>query len=233
VRMIRAGVSWWPGNVQPGGLHIHHVIFGLAFMFIGGVLAFSPAAEVSPWWELVAILFGIGAALVLDEFALVLHLDDVYWSEKGRLSVEVIALCIGLIGLLVLGFLPFGVEDVAEEGHVTRWTYVATVLINGTLVVLALLKGRIWLGLLGLLFPMLALIGAILIAKPDSSWARRRYKEGSRKRERSIARAARHDARWRRLKYRVFDAIAGRPDAAPANVPDDVAAVQQDDARGR
>jgi hypothetical protein len=96
-----------------------------------------------------------------------------------------------------------------------------------------LLKGRIWLGLLGLLFPMLALIGAILIAKPDSSWARRRYKEGSRKRERSIARAARHDARWRRLKYRVFDAIAGRPDAAPANVPDDVAAVQQDDARGR
>ncbi len=219
VRMIRAEVSWWPGNVQPGGLHIHHVIFGLTFMLTAGVLVFAPGTWESPWWEILGALFGIGAALVLDEFALVLHLDDVYWSEKGRLSVEVIALCIGLIGMLVLGFLPFGVEGLAQEEHASRWTYVATVLLNGAFVVITLLKGRVWLGLFGLLFPLLALIGAFLIAKPDSSWARRRYKEGSRKRAKAEARAARHDARWRQLKYRIFDAIAGSPDAAPTAVP--------------
>jgi hypothetical protein len=233
VRMIRAGVSWWPGNVQPGGLHIHHVTFGLVFMVTAGVLVFAPGTWKSPWWEILGALFGIGAALVLDEFALVLHLDDVYWSEKGRLSVEVVALGIGLIGMLVLGFLPFGVEGLAEEEHATRWGYVATVLINGTFVVITLLKGRVWLGLLGLLFPLLALIGAFLIAKPDSSWARRRYKEGSRKYTRAVARAGRHDARWRRVKYRIFDAVAGRPDAAPTVVPEQGGAVQRDDARGR
>ncbi len=214
VRMIRAGVSWWPGNVQPGGLHIHHVVFGMAFMLVAGVLAFAPLSWDSPWWEIMGALFGIGAALVLDEFALILHLDDVYWSEQGRLSVEVIALAIGLIGLLVLGFLPFGVEGVAYQDSVGRWTYVGTILLNGVLVVVTLAKGRVWLGLFGLLLPVLALLGAVLIAKPNSLWARRRYPMGSRKRARAEARAARHDARWRERKYRIFDAVAGRPDAA-------------------
>ena len=180
VRMIRAGVSWWPGNVQPGGLHIHHVVFGMAFMLVAGVLAFAPLSWDSPWWEIMGALFGIGAALVLDEFALILHLDDVYWSERGRLSVEVIALAIGLIGLLVLGFLPFGVEGVAYQDTVGRWTYVGTILLNGVLVVVTLAKGRVWLGLFGLLLPVLALLGAVLIAKPNSLWARRRYPVGSR-----------------------------------------------------
>ena len=134
---------------------------------------------------------------MLDEFALVLHLRDVYWSERGRLSVEVIALAIGLIGLLVLGFLPFGVEGVAYQDTVGRWTYVGTILLNGVLVVVTLAKGRVWLGLFGLLLPVLALLGAVLIAKPNSLWARRRYPVGSRKRARAEARAARHDARWR------------------------------------
>ena len=213
VRMIRAGVSWWPGNVQPGGLHIHHVVFGMAFMLVAGVLSFAPATWDSPWWEIMGALFGIGAALVLDEFALILHLDDVYWSEKGRLSVEVIAIAIGLIGMVLIGLLPFGIEGLAVVGHTTRWTYAATIVVNGALVVVSLLKGRVWLGLFGLLLPLLALVGAVLIAKPDSLWGRHRYREGSRKRARAIARAARHDVRWRALKHRVFDAVAGRPDA--------------------
>ena len=73
VRMIRAGVSWWPGNFSTDGLYIHHVVFGLVFMLVGGVLAFAPVGWASPWWETMAALFGIGAALVLDEFALILH----------------------------------------------------------------------------------------------------------------------------------------------------------------
>ena len=45
-RMIRAEVSWWPGNVTPGGLHIHHLVFGIVLMMLAGFLAFAlqPAA---------------------------------------------------------------------------------------------------------------------------------------------------------------------------------------------
>ncbi len=50
--------------------------------------------------------FGIGAALVLDEFALILHLQDVYWAEDGRTSVDAVFVAIAVAGLLILGFNP-------------------------------------------------------------------------------------------------------------------------------
>lgn len=88
VRMIRAGKGPF-GNVEAGGVHIHHVVPGVVLTVIGGFGAvasgrhgFGSAAF--------AVVFGIGAGLVLDEFALIMHLDDVYWSEEGRKSVEVV-----------------------------------------------------------------------------------------------------------------------------------------------
>ncbi|HEY3477376.1 MAG TPA: hypothetical protein VGL02_00630, partial [Streptomyces sp.] len=102
VRMIRRGVKWWPGNVKPGGLHIHHVVFGQAMMLIGGIGSFAvrggPAVH-----DVLAVVFGIGCGLVLDEFALVLHLKDVYWSEQGRQSVDAVILAVAVIGLLLIG----------------------------------------------------------------------------------------------------------------------------------
>src|SRR3954463_14342136 len=67
--MIRAQVSWWPGNVQVGGTHIHHLVWGICILLIAGYVgvAVRPA---SPWAEIVAGLFGFGAGLTLDEFAL-------------------------------------------------------------------------------------------------------------------------------------------------------------------
>src|SRR5205814_2191844 len=82
VRMIRAQVKWWPGNVTPGGMHIHHVVFGVVFIMIGGVFGFALPDGATVPLCITAALFGIGAALVLDEFALILHLRDVYWSEQ-------------------------------------------------------------------------------------------------------------------------------------------------------
>src|SRR3954462_4757140 len=76
-RMIRAGVRWWPGNVRPGGLHLHHVRFGGVFMLIAGAGGFSTIGDRLPWAAIFPALFGVGAALVLDEFALILHLRDV------------------------------------------------------------------------------------------------------------------------------------------------------------
>ena len=210
VRMIRAGVSWWPGNITSGDVHVHHVVFGTVLMFVAGVLAFAPAGWESPWWEILGALFGVGAALVLDEFALILHLDDVYWSEQGRKSVDAVVLAAAVIALLMVGALPFGI-DTADTTPNGRWGLMITIVLGGVLVGVALLKGRIWLGVLGLLVPLLALIGALRLAKPQSPWARWRYPTGSRKNVRATARARRHDARWERLKHRVFDAVAGRP----------------------
>lgn len=212
VRMIRAGVSWWPGNVQPGGLHIHHVMFGTVFVLVAGVLSFAPGGWGSPWYELLAVLFGIGAALVLDEFALILHLDDVYWSEQGRLSVDAVALGAGVTGLLVLGALPFGANDLGDVGG-GRLAYIATILVNGAFVVVAILKGRTWLGVLGLVVPLLALVGAVRLARPNSPWARSRYRPGSRRLRRAEARQEKHAARGLRWKRAIYDAVGGRPDA--------------------
>jgi lysyl-tRNA synthetase class 2 len=211
VRMIRAGVSWWPRNIVSGDVHVHHVVFGTVLMVVAGFMAFAPVGGQSPWRELLGALFGVGSALVLDEFALILHLDDVYWSEKGRTSIDSVVLAAALVGLLLLGALPLGVGTVGPASMVGRWPFVGAIVISGALVGVALLKGRVWLGVIGLLFPLTALIGAVRTAKPSSPWARWRYQPGSRRMAVATARALRHEARWERLKHRIFDAVAGRP----------------------
>jgi lysyl-tRNA synthetase class 2 len=212
VRMIRAGVSWWPGNVAPGGVHIHHAVFGAALMLIAGVGAFTPAGANTPWWQILGIMFGVGAALVLDEFALLLHLDDVYWSEKGRTSVDAVILAAAVTGLLLLGALPLGVNDLGPAESAARSEAVAVLVVNAILVLITVLKGKLAMGVLGLFIPFLAVIGAIRLAHPTSPWARWFYKDGSRRRERSDERERRRRARQIRFKFRILDAITGRPD---------------------
>lgn len=74
-----------------------------------------------PWAEIETALFGIGTALVLAEFALILYLKDAYWSEEGRLSVDAVvdAVVVGaaVCGLLLLGAAPFGVNDTSVDGE--------------------------------------------------------------------------------------------------------------------
>lgn len=213
VRMIRAGVSWWPGNVSAGDTHVHHVVFGVAFMLLGGIGAFTPAGGDSPWWEILAIVFGMGAALVLDEFALILHLKDVYWSEEGRKSVDAVILGAAMTGLLVLGALPFGINGLTSGQNVALWELVATLALNIVAIGVTFLKGRFWLGVLGVFVPLFALVGALRVGKPTSPWARRHYPTSSKKATRAQRRLERHDARWTKLKIRVFDAVAGRPES--------------------
>jgi len=61
VRLIRAKVRWWPGNITPGGTHIHHVVFGTVFMLVGGVAGLAAPDDVH-WLRLgAAALLGVGA----------------------------------------------------------------------------------------------------------------------------------------------------------------------------
>ena len=102
--MIRAQVSWWPGNVETkSGTHIHHMFWGILLLMTMGYLGLATDMG-SPWLELTGIAFGIGLGLTLDEFALWLNLSDVYWSEKGRQSIDAVIvatlmLVVALIGL--------------------------------------------------------------------------------------------------------------------------------------
>jgi hypothetical protein len=214
VRMIRAGVRWWPGNLTPGGLHVHHVVFGVVVMLIAGVGGFSAISQRAPWAVIFPALFGCGAALVLDEFALILHLRDVYWAEQGRTSVDAVFLAVAVCGLLLLGGVPLGLGDTSGEGGwVSRIDLSVTLVVNTALVALTLLKGKYWTGLLGLLVPTFALVGAIRLARPNSPWARWRYRVGSRKLARAIAREDRHHIRWVRRRRWLQDALAGGPTA--------------------
>ncbi|MFD7653901.1 hypothetical protein ACFV4N_07970 [Actinosynnema sp. NPDC059797] len=209
VRMIRAGVRWWPGNVTPGGTHIHHVVFGAVFMMLGGVTGLAAADDQYGVRAGAAALLGVGTALVLDEFALILHLRDVYWTKDGRLSVDAVFLAIGMTGLLLLGARPLGYEEFYGDGLAVR---VVLILVNLGFAVVALLKGKVWTGLLGLLVPVLPEIGAVRLARPGSPWARWRYTEGSRKLRRAYQREARIRQPLIRAKIRVQEFISGRHD---------------------
>jgi hypothetical protein len=89
------------GGGAGGTLHIHHYLWGLVLIAVCGFLALSlDAARWHPW---LAIPFGIGLALVLDEFALLLQLKDVYWAQQGRISVDIGVVVAGALVLYYLG----------------------------------------------------------------------------------------------------------------------------------
>ncbi|HLL35027.1 MAG TPA: hypothetical protein VK545_14290 [Streptomyces sp.] len=210
-RLIRAGKGPF-GNVQgAGGVHIHHVVPGVVLTIIGGFGAVASGRHgLAPvvW----AVIFGIGAGLVLDEFALILHLDDVYWSEAGRKSVEVVVVTVALVGLVLSGFSPFGVDGVDEEERQSRGTVISTIVGNFFFSLVALLKGKLRMALFGAIVPLVALIGAIRLARPGSLWARRFYARRPRARARSALRAYRHDRRWTGPSRKLQDWIGGAPD---------------------
>ncbi|HEU0019759.1 MAG TPA: hypothetical protein VFQ14_05655 [Thermoleophilaceae bacterium] len=201
-RLIRMQVSWWPGNVETSsGLHIHHLVWGILTIMLTGFLAFSFQPD-SPWIEILAVAFGVGCGLTLDEFALWLHLEDVYWSEEGRSSVDAVIIAVLIGWMLVVGVAPF---DSGEQESVTALILVVSA--NLVLVVITIAKGKLVTGMVGALIPLLAIVGAIRLAKPNSRWAKRRYKPDSRKLRRATERFKWIDA----LEVRAVNLIGGRP----------------------
>ncbi|MFD4999933.1 hypothetical protein [Streptomyces buecherae] len=206
-RLIRAGRGPFR-NVTAGGLHVHHVVPGVVLTVVGGFGAVASGRQ-GAGAAVCAVIFGLGAGLVLDEFALVLHLDDVYWSEQGRKSVEVVVLTAALVALLLGGFLPFGVNDLTAAERHDRRLVAVNVAVNFLFSLVALAKGKPRMAVLGVLVPLVAPFGAVRLARPGSPWARRCYRNRPRARARARRRARAHDARWSRLRRRVQDWLGG------------------------
>ncbi len=216
VRMIRADVKWWPGNITPGGQHIHHVVFGIVLMLLAGIGLIAVYVDGSESvGAVLAAIFGVGAALVLDEFALIFYLRDVYWSEQGRTSVDAVFAAVGFTGLLLLGFHPLELlspaDFRADPDPWVRGTVAVLALANLALGVIVLLKGKIWTGLLGLFVLPILVLAAVRLSRPGAPWARWRYTTRPKKMERAL----RREKRWRRpiIRAKIYlqDAIAGKP----------------------
>lgn len=199
--------GWGSGSV--GGVHLHHIVVGIVLALTSGalIIGFEP---IENFYELLlCAVFGAGAAMVLDEFALVFHLEDVYWSDEGRSSIDAVIIASTVGGLVLLHVIPFD-DTTTDFSHVT-----ATILISIhiALVLVVLLKAKFMTALFSMFVPFVAVVGAVRLAKPHSPWARIFYKPGSRRRLRAEARQRKHDKRWSARTKRVLDVIGGAPNA--------------------
>ena len=224
-RMIRAGRGPFRDNVSSSGVHVHHAVPGIILLIVGAVMSVRLNTDESPWAELAGILVGIGTSLILDEFALILRLQDVYWTNEGRVSVELIGLAAACLGFVLIGLSPFGVvEDVSANDYGLRIALAASVVLHAIAVVTCIFKGKYRAALVGCFIPLVAWITAIRLARPRSLWARKLY--GPKRVARATRRAKkfddRRDPRWRWLA----DLIAGRTSDEPAR--DDAARLPSD-----
>jgi len=203
VRMIRAGKGPFKNNVSDSGLHIHHVVPGVLILIVGGFVA-AGAHATEPWASIGAVLIGIGAGLVLDEFALILTLDDVYWAKEGRISVEIVALAAASLGIFLVFGSPFTPSE-ADGGDVVG--YIVGIALHLLCVFVTFRKGKLRTAIVGFFLPVVGMVGAIRLARPGSRWARRFYRE--KKTARATVRAAKSDARWAPVANWFGDTLAG------------------------
>jgi hypothetical protein len=194
--MIRAQVSWWPGNVSVGGTHVHHLVWGILLLLICGYIAVALDPE-SPWREVVAVFFGIGTGLTLDEFALWLDLKDVYWSKEGRKSIDAVIIAAAVSGVFLISLR--GWIDVTTSVADEIQAAVGGIGLLG--IVLALVnaaKEKFGMAIWSILIPVAGIPSAFRLAKPHSVWARLFYRHGKKERSEERFAGSRGEPFWKR-----------------------------------
>jgi hypothetical protein len=197
-------IRGWPsGTVRD--VHLHHLVPGVLISLASAtaIIAFRPGDDSM---LLLSLLFGVGAALTLDEFALILHLDDVYWTKEGRSSIEATLMGVAFGFLCLLASLPLSGDPGQDAPH---WLAGAILAINLAFGLVAFLKGKPKLGTVGIFVPGVSIVGACRLATPHSVWAHRFYAPA--KLRRSESRAAHRDRRYSHLRHRLYDLIGGAP----------------------
>jgi hypothetical protein len=120
VRMITYSIHFSIGpfhNVSAGGVHIHHLVWGILLLLLVGYVWLVELGVGSSWMaSLTAIAYGVGAALTLDEFALWLNLRDVYWQRQGMESIDALLIFGALLSVGWWGW-PFFADLARLVGH--------------------------------------------------------------------------------------------------------------------
>jgi hypothetical protein len=205
-------VPWWPGSVvSDSGLHLHHLVWGICLMMASGVLGFALYGS-SPWFEVCAALFGIGAGLTIDEFALWIYLEDVYWAREGRSSIDAAVIAGAAMLLVLLGGAPLEVDTGSTAGDILASVAGTAILLLPVIVSFG--KDRLLHGTLGIFFLPLAVYGALRIGKPRSPWAKRFYRDRNPHKQAKAEARFRPERRTERIKERFRDAVGGETQAA-------------------
>jgi hypothetical protein len=201
---------WWPGSVvSDSGVHLHHLVWGICLMLAAGALGFA-TFDAPGWRELCALMFGIGAGFTIDEFALWVYLDDVYWAEEGRASIDAAVVAAVILLLVLVGARPFTING-NRPGDVIIAVLVIGLLLFSVIVCFA--KYRIMHGTFGLFVWPIAIYGAVRIAKPRSTWAKRFYAGRNPRKQAKAERRFPPGRRTDLFKERFRDAIGGQTDA--------------------
>jgi hypothetical protein len=208
-RLMRSPrVSWWPGSVKSGGVHVHHLAFGIVLMIAAGSLGFAFFND-DPWLEISAALFGIGVGLTIDEFALWIYLDDVYWAEQGRASIDATVIAAAGMGLILIGVQPIKFSTSTVSALLESIAALAVLI---TTITVCFFKGRMMHGAIGFFLLPVGLYGAFRLGKPDSPWARRFYGERRPDKQAKAKERFRPDRRTERFKQRFRDLVGGLPE---------------------
>jgi hypothetical protein len=225
-RLMRSPKApWWPGSVvSESGVHLHHLVFGIVTMMIAGTLGFAALGH-SPWAEICAFLFGIGAGLTIDEFALWVYLDDVYWAEEGRSSIDASVIAAAGMVLLLLGFTPFTFDTSSPVQIVAS---VLGAFLVFALVAICFAKQRLMHGAVGFFVLPVAIYGAARLGKPGSPWARRRYGKQDPEKERRAQDRFPSNRRTERFKDAFRDIVGGKPSEGVAAVQQEAAAATRE-----
>ena len=206
-RLMRSPkVPWWPGSVvSDGGVHIHHLVFGICAMILAGTVGFASAGD-QPWFDIAAALFGVGVGLAIDEFALWVYLDDVYWSEEGRKSVDATVIAGAGMLLILFGFDPFSFTTGSVGEFISS---LLGALFLFAMVAICFAKDRIMHGWVGFFVLPVAIYSAARLGKPGSPWARRFYGERRPDKQAMAEQRFRPDRRTERFKQRFRDIVGG------------------------
>jgi hypothetical protein len=225
-RLMRSPkVPWWPGSVvSDGGLHIHHLVFGIVTMMAAGTLGFAALGH-SPYVEICAFAFGVGAGLTIDEFALWVHLEDVYWSDQGRSSIDATVIAAAAMVLVLLGFSPFSFDTSSPAQVIGSILGALTVF---ALVSICFAKQRLMHGAIGFFVLPIAIYGAMRIGKPNSPWARHRYGERHPKKQARAEERFPPDRRTERFKNAFRDIVGGKPSEGVAAARDEALAATRE-----
>ena len=223
-RLMRSPrVPWWPGSVvSESGVHLHHLVFGIVTMMIAGTLGFASLGD-SPYLEICAFLFGVGAGLTIDEFALWVYLDDVYWAEEGRSSIDATVIAAALMGLVVFGV---NLDIGCESKGCSPWQHLRPA--AGPRRRDLLPQGRVLHGIIGFFFFPIALYGACRIGKPGSGWARRRYGERRPKKQAKAEARFPPDRHTERFKNAFRDIVGGKPSEGVAAAREEAVAATRE-----